>query len=200
MKMIYVCSPYRPTAGTPKLKEIQKERNVLLVKNACKNVAEKGYIPIAPHLYFTQFLDDGKPEERTFGRTLGIAAMDYCDELWIFTEGLISDGMLKEIVLAADLEIPVRMFEVSGEGENHFTENKHIGELVKSLKEAADAMDDAASFEEDSLPDEDAEKEGDEDGDYQTIHGLADVLDTIIREVVSFADNGEEALTIRIRK
>lgn len=48
-KKAYICSPYR--ADTKE--GIQK--NIELAKKACKHCIYYGYIPIAPHIYFTQY-------------------------------------------------------------------------------------------------------------------------------------------------
>ena len=68
-KLVYVCSPYRVRNAKPGTEAYQKEldANIRRAKSACKLVTDLGYIPIAPHLYFTQFLDDETPEERELG-------------------------------------------------------------------------------------------------------------------------------------
>ena len=55
--MIYVCSPYRGDVSV----------NVAFAKRCCLEVIKAGKVPFAPHLYFTQFLDDDIPEERERG-------------------------------------------------------------------------------------------------------------------------------------
>lgn len=64
-------------------------------------------IPIAPHLLFTQFLDDTKPNERSIGLEAGIALLDMCDEIWVY--GLVnpSEGMAAEIEYAKEYGIPI---------------------------------------------------------------------------------------------
>ena len=57
----------------------------------------KGYCREAPHVYFTQFLDDTVESERILGIDCGIALLDKCSEIWIYTERGISDGMKTEI-------------------------------------------------------------------------------------------------------
>ena len=56
----------------------------------------QGYIPIAPHLLFPQFLDDDNPEERELGLFFGNALMSKCSEVWVFGSR-ISSGMESEI-------------------------------------------------------------------------------------------------------
>jgi len=47
MDKIFICSPYRG----------DEKKNLENVKRYCRDAAYDG-IPIAPHLYFTQFLDE----------------------------------------------------------------------------------------------------------------------------------------------
>ena len=51
----------------------------------------EGYLPIAPHLLFPQFLNEGIEEERRLGITMGMELLALCDEVWVFgeaTEGI----------------------------------------------------------------------------------------------------------------
>ena len=57
---------------------------------------DEGYIPIAPHLLFPQFLDDTNPKERELGLFFGDALMSKCSEVWVFGN-YISEGMKAEI-------------------------------------------------------------------------------------------------------
>ena len=52
--IVYICSPYAgDIAG-----------NVDAARRYSRFAVDKGYIPIAPHLLFPQFLDDADPDER----------------------------------------------------------------------------------------------------------------------------------------
>lgn len=86
---VYVCSPFRGDV----------EHNVQQARNHCRQISELGKIPIAPHLYFPQFLNDADPIERTRGISFGIALMMYCEEVWVFGD-VISEGMKHEIEYA----------------------------------------------------------------------------------------------------
>ena len=55
--LVYICSPY---AG-------DVEENVKQAQKYSRFAVDQGYLPITPHLLFTQFLDDG-PAERTRSR------------------------------------------------------------------------------------------------------------------------------------
>lgn len=84
-KIVYVCSPLRG----------DMERNIVRANYFSRFVFEKGCIPIAPHVIFTQFLDDAKPKERKRGIEMGIALLKLCDELWVFSP-TISEGATRE--------------------------------------------------------------------------------------------------------
>ena len=110
MKKIYVCSPY---AG-------DTETNVRNARKYCEYVVRKcGAIPIAPHLFFPQFLDDDDPDRRELGQLLGMLWLEECDELWVIGRH-ISDGMKKEIEMAKKLDIPVRYFVAKRTREERF--------------------------------------------------------------------------------
>ena len=107
MTKVYVCSPFRPVSTNPKRAEKVLARNIRRAKFACELLTKLGYLPIAPHLYFPQFLDDNNPEERETGMMLGRELLCGCDELWVFGRH-ISEGMEEEIRQAKASDIPVR--------------------------------------------------------------------------------------------
>ena len=84
--IVYVCSPY---AG-------DIESNVAAARRYSRFAVDSGYIPIAPHLLFPQFLNDTDPRERELGLFFGNALMSKCSEVWVFGE-TISPGMAAEI-------------------------------------------------------------------------------------------------------
>ena len=84
--IVYICSPY---AG-------DVENNTAAARRYSRFAVEAGYIPIAPHLLFPQFLDDNKTKERELGLFFGNAILSKCAEMWVFGEH-ISEGMEAEI-------------------------------------------------------------------------------------------------------
>ena len=54
--IVYICSPFSGDVET----------NVANARRYSRYAVDKGYIPIAPHLLFPQFLDDENPEERVW--------------------------------------------------------------------------------------------------------------------------------------
>ena len=97
--IVYICSPY---AG-------DVETNVQKARRYCRFAVDKGYIPIAPHLLFTQFLNDDNPKERQLGIFFGNAVMSKCSEVWVFGDR-ISDGMEAEIKRAKRKNYRLRYF------------------------------------------------------------------------------------------
>jgi hypothetical protein len=71
---------------------------------------EAGYIPIAPHLLFPQFLNDADPNERQLGLFFGNVLMSMCAEVWVFGK-TISRGMAAEIKRARWKNYRLRYFD-----------------------------------------------------------------------------------------
>ncbi len=103
--LIFICSPYRG----------EVETNIKNARRYCRFAFEQGgrmsvpIIPFAPHLMFTQFLDDDKAIERDAGLCMGMRMLSLCSELWAFGEP--TAGMAMEIREAVRLGIAVRRFD-----------------------------------------------------------------------------------------
>ncbi len=98
-QLVYICSPF---AGDTK-------HNIIRVLGYCRFAVSKGYIPLAPHLHYPQFMDDGNREERDLGLNFALVLLSKCDELWVFGHR-VSDGMAREISKAKKQGIPIRHF------------------------------------------------------------------------------------------
>jgi sugar phosphate isomerase/epimerase len=85
VKVIFVCSPFQG-----KIENIEK------AKRYCRMLVDMGCIPIAPHVYFSQFMDDRNPEDRRKALEMNKKLLEFCDELWVFGEE-ITEGMREEI-------------------------------------------------------------------------------------------------------
>lgn len=94
MKIIYVCSPYRGNFN----------ENIKKAQKACRKVMECSNVPIAPHLYFPQFMNEEK--EREIALEMNKSLIEVCDELVIFGS-TISEGMKVEIEYARSINKPV---------------------------------------------------------------------------------------------
>ena len=97
--IVYICSPF---AG-------DIEKNVVATRTYSRFAVDKGYIPIAPHLLFPQFLNDADPRERQLGLFFGNALMSKCSEVWVFGNR-ISTGMAAEIKRAKWKNYRLRYF------------------------------------------------------------------------------------------
>lgn len=97
--IVYIYSPF---AG-------DIEKNVTAARAYSRFAVEQGYIPIAPHLLFPQFLNDSDPKERELGLFFGNAIMSKCSEVWVFGSH-ISPGMDAEIKRAKWKNYRLRYF------------------------------------------------------------------------------------------
>ena len=97
--IVYICSPY---AG-------DIEKNVKAARGYSRFAVDKGFIPVAPHLLFPQFMNDGDPDERELGLFFGNVLMSKCSEVWVFGE-TISTGMIAEIDRAKRKNQHIRYF------------------------------------------------------------------------------------------
>ena len=97
--LVYICSPF---AG-------DRSGNTQKARRYSRFAVENGVIPLAPHLLFPQFLDDGKPAERAIGMFMGLVLLGKCEQLWVFG-GTISTGMAAEIEKAEKRGMPIRYF------------------------------------------------------------------------------------------
>lgn len=84
--IVYICSRFSGDV----------DQNVKAAQRYSRFAVDKGFIPIAPHLLFPQFLDDDNPAERQLGLLFGNALMSKCAEVWVFGN-TISSGMAAEI-------------------------------------------------------------------------------------------------------
>ena len=120
MKKVYICSPCRG----------DYENNIQRAKEYSKAATGKGCIPITPHIYLTQFMDDTNPAERELALEMGRELVLMCDELWAFGLYCPTAGMAAEIDLAREHGIPVR---------NGFEAISEITEPEKEDEEPQDA-------------------------------------------------------------
>ena len=84
--LVYICSPYAGDVVT----------NTKNARRYSRFAVDKGYIPVASHLLYPQFLDDNNESERELGLFFGNALMSKCAEVWVFGSR-ISSGMEAEI-------------------------------------------------------------------------------------------------------
>lgn len=99
MPWAYIASPLRGDV----------ERNIEKAKGYSRFAIKQNVVPMCPHIYFTQFLNDDKEVERRIGLILGLQMLKRCKEMWVFGE-TISEGMANEIKIAEKRHIPIRYF------------------------------------------------------------------------------------------
>lgn len=97
--IVYICSPYSGDT----------EKNVEKARKYSRFAVEKGCLPIAPHIYFTQFMNDAVPTERNTALSMNLILMRKCTELWVFGD-IVSEGMKAEIKNARRKHIKLRYF------------------------------------------------------------------------------------------
>ena len=97
--IVYICSPYSGDT----------ERNVENAKRYSRFAVDHHYLPVTPHIYFTQFMDDNIPEERDTAIFMNWVLMSKCVELWVFGD-IISSGMKAEIGRAKRKHMKIRYF------------------------------------------------------------------------------------------
>jgi hypothetical protein len=104
MKNVFVSSQFRGNV----------KRNVWAARQYCAFVLKQGNKPFAPHLFYTQFMDDDVYEERVKGIEFCMMDLRCSDEIWVFiVDGVISEGMEAEMNAAKKMSMPMRIYNVS---------------------------------------------------------------------------------------
>jgi len=108
--------PYRPLVFlcSPLASDI--EGNILKARRYSKFMVDKGAIPLAPHLLFPQFLDEGDKAQRDLGIFFGLVLLGKCEEIWVFGDrspagSFASTGMQMEIAKARKRGMIIRFFD-----------------------------------------------------------------------------------------
>ena len=99
LPLVYIASPF---AGDP-------ERNTERARGYCRLAVSKGCIPLAPHQFYPQFMDDDDCETRELAIFFALVLLGKCDEIWVFGERR-SEGMEREIAKARKRNMPIRYF------------------------------------------------------------------------------------------
>ena len=106
--LCYICSPY---SGNP----LKKIRNVKYARKLTRQAIEAGYIPVTPHLYMTQVLNDNIPKERKVGMELGLRLLGHCDTILVGARYGVSDGMAAELSEAHKHDINILIADIEKE-------------------------------------------------------------------------------------
>ncbi|MBR2912507.1 MAG: DUF4406 domain-containing protein [Oscillospiraceae bacterium] len=97
--IVYICSPYSGNV----------ERNTENARRYSRFAVDQHCLPITPHIYFTQFMNDEIPDERETALFMNWVLMSKCAELWVFGD-VISKGMKAEIDRAKRRHLKIRYF------------------------------------------------------------------------------------------
>ena len=100
--IVYICSPYSGDI----------ERNTENARRYSRFAVDQHCLPITPHIYFTQFMNDTIPDEREAALFMNLVLMSKCAELWVFGD-VISKGMKAEIDRAKRKHMKIRYFTES---------------------------------------------------------------------------------------
>ena len=135
MKMVYICSPFRSD------NKAEQYANVRAAQKYCRDAYKQNCIPVAPHLYLPQFLDDDTPAERDLALRIGLRLINYCSEVWVHGDR-ISDGMRGEIDYASSTGKKIIYFKTGSKGQiTRATETKTSFEGVAALVDYEDMQD-----------------------------------------------------------
>lgn len=120
--LVFICSPYRGS----------REKNIENVRRYCLRAVQEDYIPIAPHLYFTQFLNDDNILDRANGLQMGKDLMELCSEMWVFADE-VTEGMIEEIRYANEAGIEITFYDSEEKEINNEYNNKKLGDLLNRI-------------------------------------------------------------------
>lgn len=95
--LVYICSPFSGDISG----------NIERTKKYSRYAVDSKAIPIAPHLLFPQFMDDGT--ERELALFMDMVLLGRCEELWLFGEQ-VTEGMSAEIAKAKRKNMKIRYF------------------------------------------------------------------------------------------
>lgn len=90
MDMVYVCSPYRGDV----------KRNKEYAREIANVVIEGKAVPIVPHLYITEILNDENPADREKGLKMCLELVERCNFMIVGERFGITEGMKQEIAKA----------------------------------------------------------------------------------------------------
>lgn len=97
--IVYICAPHSDV----------DERSLENTKRYCRFAVDRGYLPIAPQLYFSQFMDCGDDRDQNTVISMNSMLMKKCAEVWVFGDRL-SKQMESEIKKAEEINRPVHHF------------------------------------------------------------------------------------------
>lgn len=101
-KKVFICSQYRG-----------KEANIIQMNLLCyKAYTEHNVLPISPHAFFAQFLDENNDKQKKDIVGFGLELISWVDEFWVCGVSL-SNTMQIELRKAKKLNKPIRYFDTN---------------------------------------------------------------------------------------
>lgn len=97
-KTVYICSPFSGNVAV----------NIENTKHYCRFAVDQGYMPVASHLLYPQFMDDAT--ERDVAMHMSLVLMGKCEEVWV-VGSTITQGMAVEIEQAKYWKKHIRYFD-----------------------------------------------------------------------------------------
>lgn len=102
MTLVFICHPWRGN--------VENEENTkMIVKDLA--LVDNGIIPISTGIMYNAMLDDNNPHERKVGIRCGLAVLARCDEMWMYSQNGISEGMREEFHFCEKNNIKVYTFD-----------------------------------------------------------------------------------------
>lgn len=98
--LTYICSPYSGDIDV----------NITIARDLSAYAVQYRKIPLAPHLLFPQFMNDGDAWERELAMHFNHVLLSKCKAMWVYTPK-VSRGMRLEIEWAHQLELPISYFD-----------------------------------------------------------------------------------------
>lgn len=92
-KLVYICSPYRG----------ETERNLAYARVLTRFALKNSFVPVTPHLYLTQVLDEEDRMQRKMGMDAGKELLKHCGYILAGDRYGFTEGMFEEIHLAAQI-------------------------------------------------------------------------------------------------
>jgi hypothetical protein len=83
-------------------------------RRALGDSLKRGEAPFAPHLLYTQVLDDTKPRERECGMLAGHAWYGFADAIAVYVDLGITPGMQAGIEKAQRFSLPIKYRKLDG--------------------------------------------------------------------------------------
>ena len=104
-QVIFICSPYKPEADDPSEAAKEVQNNIKMARLSAEMVTLTDDVPLAPVLYFNQFLRGESNAEKWL--KFALHWLDWSDELWVVGHRIDAD-MVSCINRAKELDIPIK--------------------------------------------------------------------------------------------